>query len=68
MYHQLTSKGIECIILAPTTMETSTNKKKKKNDKRDSRDIARCLAFGGYKPVYIPTEEDNAVREYKDEG
>lgn len=35
-----------------------------KTDKRDARLIARCLCYGGYHPVYIPTGEDNAVKEY----
>jgi len=26
--------------------------------------IAQCLSYGGYHPVYIPTEKDNAVKEY----
>ena len=26
--------------------------------------IAQCLSYGGYHPVYIPTEEDDFVKEY----
>ena len=26
--------------------------------------IAQCLCYGGYHPVYIPTGEDDAVKEY----
>ena len=26
--------------------------------------IAQCLSYGGYHPVYIPTEEDDSVKEY----
>ena len=26
--------------------------------------IAQCLSYGGYHPVYIPTGEDDAVKEY----
>jgi len=63
LYHQLTSKGIDCIILAPTTMP-QTKKKGIKTDKRDAKKIAQCLAYKTYSPVYIPTDEDNAVKEY----
>lgn len=63
LYHQLTDHGIDCVILAPSTMP-KTNKREIKTDKRDARKIARCLAFRTYSPVYIPTDEDNAVREY----
>jgi len=39
-------------------------KKKIKNDKRDAANIAKCLAYNTYSPVYVPTGEDNAVKEY----
>src|SRR5699024_2005380 len=55
--------GIKCVILAPTTMLTPQGKRIK-TDKRDARLIAQCLCYGGYHPVYIPTGEDDAVKEY----
>jgi len=63
LYHQLTNAGIKCVILAPTTMLTQQGKRVK-TDKRDARLIAQCLCYGGYHPVYIPTSEDDAVKEY----
>ena len=63
LYHQLTGAGVKCIILAPTTMLTQQGKRIK-TDKRDARLIAQCLCYGGYHPVYIPTGEDDAVKEY----
>ena len=63
MYHQLANAGIKCVILAPTTMLTQQGKRIK-TDKRDARLIAQCLCYGGYHPVYIPTGEDDAVKEY----
>ena len=63
LYHQLTNAGIKCVILAPTTM-LSTKGKRIKTDKRDARLIAQCLCYGGYHPVYIPTKEDDTVKEY----
>lgn len=63
LYHQLTNAGIKCVILAPTTM-LSQQGKRIKTDKRDARLIAQCLCYGGYHPVYIPTGEDDAVKEY----
>ena len=63
LYHDLKGLGYECVILAPTTMATSPNEKIK-TDKRDAVKIAKCLAYGTYSPVYVPTEEDNAVKEY----
>ena len=63
LYHQLTSHGVDCIILAPSTMATSPNNKIK-TDKRDAEKIARCLTNHDYKPVYIPDDLDDSVKEY----
>lgn len=63
LYHQLTDAGIKCVILAPTTMLTEQGFRIK-TDKRDAQLIAKCLCYGGYHPVYIPTGEDDAVKEY----
>jgi len=63
LYHQLSSHGVNCVILAPTTMGI-TNTARIKNDKRDAGNIARCLAFHTYSEVYVPTVEDESVKEY----
>lgn len=63
LYHQLTDHGVKCIILAPTTMGI-TNTNRVKTDKKDAANIARCLAFRTYSEVHVPTEEDNAIKEY----
>ena len=63
LYHQLANNGVDCIILAPTSMP-ETRRKGIKNDKRDARKIAKCLANNTYSPVYIPSNEDDAVKEY----
>ena len=63
LYHQLTKAGIKCVILAPTTMLTQQGQRIK-TDKRDAHLIAQCLCYGGYHPVYVPTGEDDAVKEY----
>ncbi len=63
LYNQLTAAGVKCVILAPTTMMTQKGKRVK-TDARDAHMIAQCLSYGGYRPVYIPTEEDDSVKEY----
>ena len=35
-----------------------------KIDMRDAYMIVQCLSSGGYHVVYIPTEEDDSVKEY----
>ena len=63
LYHQLTEHGINCVILAPTTMVNTSNRRIK-TDKRDAINIAKCLAFRTYSAVHIPTSEDESVKEY----
>ena len=64
LYHQLTAHGVKCIILAPTTMPQPKGKKKIKTDKRDARNIAKCLAHKDYSPVHVPTTQDEQTKEY----
>ncbi len=63
LYNQLTAVGIKCVILAPTTMLTPQGVRIK-TDMRDAYMIAQCLSYGGYHAVYIPTEDDDSVKEY----
>jgi transposase len=63
LYHELTDHGVNCVIMAPSTMAI-TNKNHVKTDKRDADSIARCLAFRSYGEVYVPTAEDESVKEY----
>jgi transposase len=63
LYNQLIWSDVDCVILAPTSLP-KTIKKEVKTDKRDATKIAKCLAYNTYSQVYVPTEEDNAVREY----
>ena len=62
LYHELTARGYKCVILAPTTMPSTP--KEIKTDKRDALKIAKCLAYGTYSPVHVPTDQDNAIKEY----
>ena len=64
LYWQLAERGIDCDILAPSTMQRSAKNKVLKNDRRDARNIAVNLASGTYKSVHIPTEEDIEIKEY----
>ena len=63
LYNQLTAANIKCVILAPTTMLTQQGVRVK-TDARDAKMIAQCLSYGGYHAVYVPTEEDDSVKEY----
>ena len=63
---QLESEGIKCLVLAPTSIPgTDLNRRrKKKTDKRDAEGIADALHNKQYSSVYIPDEEDEAIRDY----
>ena len=63
LFHTLTACKLKCRILAPTTM-LSEQGPRIKTDRRDAKLIAQCLSNVGYHAVYIPTAEDNAVKEY----
>lgn len=63
LYHKLMEHGVECKILAPTTMAI-TNTNRVKTDRKDAANIARCLAFHTYSEVYVPDDEDNEIKEY----
>ena len=64
LYHQLTGKGIACVILAPTTILEAKSRRRVKTDRLDAALIAKSLAFGAYHAVHVPTDEDNAVKEF----
>ena len=64
LYNYLKGRGIDCKILAPTKMSEEKGGKKVKTDKRDARTIAQNLAYGTYSAVFVPGEEDLAVRDY----
>lgn len=63
-YKDLTKAGIKCVIMAPSTMAVQKGGKKVKNDRRDARVIAQCLAYQTYKELYVLSEHDEAVRGY----
>lgn len=64
LYRKLTECHVNCVILAPSTIWKPKGKVRVKTDKRDAKDIARSLAYGTFRPVYIPDEQDNSIKEY----
>lgn len=64
IYYCLTKAGYECVIMAPTTIAVSTQNRRKKNDRRDARSIAKALATKQYKAVYITDDKDDQVRDF----
>lgn len=64
LYKSLQTLGVNCVIMAPSTMYSSGKNKRVKNDKMDAKMIARNLAANTYRPVHIPDEEDDDVKEF----
>ena len=56
VHRKLIGEGIENIIASPTEIPTSLKEKDQKRDPVDSRKLARELANGSLKGIYIPTE------------
>ena len=64
LYRSLKDCGQKCIILAPTTMAIEESNRRIKTDKRDAKNIAKCLRNHTYRAVHIPTEEDEQIKEF----
>jgi transposase len=58
----LTGKGLDCQVVAPSLIPKRPGDKVK-NDRRDAVELARLLRSGDLTPVYVPSVEDEAVRD-----
>jgi transposase len=55
---ELEKRGINCIVVNPADIPTTDKEKKFKNDKRDSRKIARALKNGELRAIFVPSVEE----------
>jgi transposase len=62
IHRELVANGIKNIIVNPADIPTTDKERKQKEDKRDSRKIARSLRNGDLKAIYVPT---NATVEFR---
>jgi transposase len=62
LYRYLTKKGLECQVVAPSLIPKRPGDKVK-TDRRDSVELARLLRSGDLTPVYVPSVEDEAIRD-----
>ena len=63
LHRQLTGMGVECLVAAPGLIP-SRPADRVKTDRRDARSLARSLRSGDLTGVSVPTEGDEAVRDY----
>jgi transposase len=62
IYRYLTKNDIDCVVVAPSKIPRQSGNRLK-NDKRDCLALARLHRSGELTPVYVPTEEDEALRD-----
>jgi transposase len=62
IYRFLTSIGYQCMVVAPSLIPNRPGDRVK-TDRRDAIRLAQLLRAGELTPVYVPTEEDEALRD-----
>ena len=62
LYRALTDKGFACHVIAPSLIAKKPGDKVK-TDRRDAITLARLLRSGDLTSVYVPTVDDEAIRD-----
>jgi len=62
IYRHLTAQGFHCDVIAPS-MTPKKSGDRIKTDRRDAITLARLYRAGELTPVYVPREDDEAMRD-----
>ena len=62
LYRYLTGKNLECHVVAPSRIPRVSGDRVK-TDRRDAVQLARLLRSGDLNGVYVPTLDDEAIRD-----
>lgn len=62
LYRYIVSQGHQCIVVAPSLIPKKPGDKVK-TDQRDADNLTRLLRSGDLTAVYVPNEEDEAIRD-----
>jgi len=62
LYRDLTAQGFACHVVAPSLIPKKPGDKVK-TDRRDAVELARLLRSGDLTGVYVPSVEDEAIRD-----
>lgn len=62
IYRHLTAQGFHCDVIAPS-MTPKKSGNRIKTDRRDAITLARLYRAGELTPVYVPREDDEAMRD-----
>lgn len=61
LHRYLTEAGVSCIVVAPSTVPVRSNRIK--TDRRDACSLAHFLRSGDVRPVAVPDEQTEAIRD-----
>ena len=62
IYRHLQKRQYHCVVVAPSLIPTRASDRVK-TDRRDARQLARLFRAGELTAIYVPDEEDEAVRD-----
>jgi transposase len=62
LYRHLKSKGFHCEVIAPSPIPKKASDRVK-TDRRDAQQLARLYRGGDLTAIYVPDQEDEAVRD-----
>lgn len=62
LYHQITSLGHDCMVVAPSLIPQKSSKRVK-TDRIDAQKLARYLRDGSLTSVWVPNTEQEAMRD-----
>jgi transposase len=62
IYRHLTKQGMTCIVVAPSLIPKKSGDRVK-TDRRDAMGLARLYRSGDLTAVYVPREDDEAMRD-----
>jgi transposase len=62
IYRHLAKHGYHCKVIAPSLIPTKASDRVK-TDRRDAQQLARLFRAGELTAIYVPDEEDEAVRD-----
>ncbi len=63
LYRQLTAMGVSVVLAAPGLIPRKPADRVK-TDRRDAHNLAMALRAGQISAVYVPTQQDESVRDY----
>ena len=62
IHRYLKSKGIQCDVISPSLIPKKASDRVK-TDRRDAEQLARLYRAGELKAIYVPDQEDEAIRD-----